>query len=119
MRLGALYSRIVVARYAAGAIAGPVMLSPEQRLALARLATAGRDGATQSLLSAPHGFRASMIAGLVNRGMATLAVEKVRAGGKPMAVGKVTDHDRRAGRSRSRRLSRRWRKLSLTFRPRA
>jgi len=65
------------------------MLSPEQRRALARLATAGRDGATQSLLSA-HGFGASMIAGLVNRGMATLAAEKVRAGGKLMAVGKVT-----------------------------
>ena len=79
------------------------------------LVTAGRNGATQALLSA-HGVDASMIAGLVNRGMATLAAEKVRAGGKLMAVGKVTDHGRRAGRSRSRRLSRRWRKLSLTFR---
>ena len=46
------------------------------------LATSGHNGATQALLSA-HGFDASMIAGLVNRGMAALTAEKIRAGGKP------------------------------------
>src|SRR5262249_12080503 len=49
------------------------------------LATAGRNGATQAVLSA-LGFDASMIAELVNRGLVTLTAEKVRAGGKLMAV---------------------------------
>ncbi len=40
------------------------------------LATAGPSGLTQLLLSA-HGFDASMIAGLVNRRLATLRAEKV------------------------------------------
>jgi hypothetical protein len=56
-------------------------LTAEQRLALATLAGAGRDGATQVLLSA-HGFDASMIAGLVNHGLATITAERVRDGGK-------------------------------------
>src|SRR5215813_6457266 len=40
-------------------------LSAEQHRALAMLATAGRDGVTQSLLKA-HGFGVSFVAGLVN-----------------------------------------------------
>ena len=52
------------------------------------LATAGLNGAPQALLSA-HGFDASLIAGLVDRGLATLTAEKVRAGGKLIEVGKV------------------------------
>jgi len=40
-------------------------LNAEQRPALAMLATAGRNGATQSLLSA-RGFGASLVAVLVN-----------------------------------------------------
>ena len=63
-------------------------LTPEQRRALAMLATADRNGAPQALLSA-HGFDAIMIAGLVNQGLATLTTEKVRAGGKLIAVAKV------------------------------
>ncbi len=63
-------------------------LTAEQRRALAMLATAGRNGVPQVLLSA-HGFDASMIAELVNHGLATLTAEKVRAGGKLMAVAKV------------------------------
>ena len=46
-------------------------LNAEQRCALAMLATAGLNGATQSLLTA-HGLGVSMIAALVNRGLATL-----------------------------------------------
>ncbi len=72
-------------------------LSAEQRRALAMLATAGPNGATQALLSA-HGFDANLIAELVNRGMATITAEKVRAGGKLMAVAKarITDAGRDA-----------------------
>jgi hypothetical protein len=72
-------------------------LTAEQRRALAMLATAGRNGATQALLSA-LGFDASMIAELVNRGLVTLTAEKVRAGGKLMAVAKarITDAGRDA-----------------------
>ncbi len=72
-------------------------LTLTQRGALLMLATAGRDGATQLLLSA-HGFSAAMIARLVNRGLATMTREKVRAGGKIIEVGKVriTDAGREA-----------------------
>jgi hypothetical protein len=56
-------------------------LSAEQRRALAMLATAGRDGVTQGLLSA-LGFDASMITGLVDKGLVTLTSSKVRAGSK-------------------------------------
>jgi hypothetical protein len=52
------------------------------------LATAGRNGMTQALLSA-HSFDASLIAELVNRGLATLTVETARAGDKVIAVAKV------------------------------
>jgi len=58
--------------------------------------TAGRNGATQALLSA-HGVDASIIAGLVIRGMATITAERVRAGGKLIAVAKVRITD--AGRA--------------------
>jgi hypothetical protein len=56
-------------------------LSAEQRRALAMLATAGRDGVTQGLLSS-LGFDASMITGLVDKGLVTLTSSKVRAGSK-------------------------------------
>ncbi len=64
-------------------------LSADERRALAMLATLGRDGVEQALLGA-HGFDASMVAELVNQGMATIAAEKVRADdGKVIAVAKV------------------------------
>jgi hypothetical protein len=63
-------------------------LTPEQRRALAMLATADRNAAPQALLSA-HGFDASLIAGLVNRGLATLTAEKILDGGKLIAVAKA------------------------------
>jgi hypothetical protein len=56
--------------------------------ALAMLATAGHDGVTQSLLCA-HGFSPAMITRLVNRGLATTSVEKVRAGAKLVDVDRV------------------------------
>jgi len=71
-------------------------LTAEQRRALAMLATAGRDGVAQALLSA-QGFDASLIAELVNLGLATLAAERVRAGSKLIAVAKVRITE--AGRS--------------------
>jgi hypothetical protein len=73
---------------AAGAVARPMMLSAEQRRALAMLATAGGNGATQLLLAA-HGFGVAMIASLVNEGLATLTPSKVRVSGKMVEVGKV------------------------------
>jgi hypothetical protein len=63
-------------------------LTAEPRRALAMLSTIGRNGVTQALLSA-HGFDASTVAGLVNRGMATVTAEKVRACGKLVAVVQV------------------------------
>jgi hypothetical protein len=63
-------------------------LRAEERRALAMLATTGRNGMTQALLSA-HGFDASMVAELVNQGLVTLSAEKVRAGGQLMAVVKA------------------------------
>ena len=63
-------------------------LTAEQRRALAMLETSGHNGAMQALLSA-HGFDASLIAELVNHGLAPLKAEKVRAGGKLIAVAKA------------------------------
>ena len=73
---------------AAGAVARPMMLSPEQRRALAMLATGGRNGETQPFLVA-HGFGGAMITGLVNRSLLIRTLEKIRAGGKMIEVAKV------------------------------
>jgi hypothetical protein len=72
-------------------------LNAEQRRALAMLASVGLDGATQSLLST-HGFGASLVVGLVNRGLVTIMYERVRAGGTVIEVTKVriTDEGHRA-----------------------
>jgi hypothetical protein len=72
-------------------------LNADQRGVLAMLSSAGRNGAAQALLSA-RGFDASMIAGLVNRGLATLTTEKVQAGGKlsVVAMVRITEAGRRA-----------------------
>jgi hypothetical protein len=74
-----------------------VPLSAEQRRALAMLATAGPDGVAQAVLSA-HGFDATMIAGLVDHGLATLTMEKIRASEKLTVVATVmiTEAGRRA-----------------------
>jgi hypothetical protein len=71
-------------------------LTTEQRRALGLLAGAGRNGVTGPLLAA-HGFSAAMIIGLIGRGLATMAQEKVKAGGKLVAVARVRITD--AGRN--------------------
>jgi hypothetical protein len=63
-------------------------LTAEQRRALAILTSAGLNGAAQTSLMA-HGFCVSMIAGLINRGLATLTRERVRAGSRLVDVGKM------------------------------
>jgi hypothetical protein len=63
-------------------------LTAEQRRALAMLISEGTNGVSQTWLMA-HGFSISMIAGLVNRELATLTHEKVRAGIRLVNVGKV------------------------------
>jgi hypothetical protein len=63
-------------------------LTAEQRRALAVVARAGRNGASQASLMA-HGFCVSMIAGLIKRGLATLTREKVRAGSRFVNVDSV------------------------------
>src|SRR5258706_14371282 len=73
---------------AAGAVARPMMLSSEQRRALAMLATAGSRGETQPFLVA-HGFGGAMITGLVNCGLSIMTLKEIRAGGKMIEVGKV------------------------------
>ncbi len=70
-------------------------LSAEQRRAVSLLAGSGRNGVTGPLLAA-HGFSVSTIAGLVSRGLATIAHEKVKAGGKLIEVARVRITD--AGR---------------------
>jgi hypothetical protein len=83
------HGRSIVSRPAqAGVVARPMMLSPEQRRALAMLATAGSRGETQPFLVA-HGFGGAMITGLVNRGLSIMTLEKIRAGGKIIEVVKV------------------------------
>jgi hypothetical protein len=63
-------------------------LTAEQRRALAVLTGAGANGTSQALLMS-YGFSVSMIAGLVNRGLATLRWEKVKAADRPVNVAKV------------------------------
>jgi hypothetical protein len=70
--------------------------SSAQRRALGLLASAGRNGVTGPLLAA-HGFSAAAIMGLIGRGLATMAQEKVKAGGKLVAVARVRITD--AGRA--------------------
>lgn len=60
----------------------------EQCRALAMLARAGLDGASQTLLMA-HGFCVSMIVGLANNGLVTLTREKIWAGSRVIEVCKV------------------------------
>ena len=69
--------------------------SSAQRHALAVIAAAGSDGATQTLLTA-HGLSLRTIAALVKRGLVTIAREKVQAGGKWIDAAKVRITD--AGR---------------------
>jgi hypothetical protein len=71
-------------------------LTAEQRRALAMQASSRRNGATRSLFCA-HGFTVAMIAGLVNRGLATMTRENVRAADKLVEIGKVWITD--AGRA--------------------
>jgi hypothetical protein len=72
-------------------------LNAEQRRALAMLAAAGLDGATQSLLGA-HGFGASLVVGLIDRELVTITYERVRASGTIIDATKVriTDEEHRA-----------------------
>jgi hypothetical protein len=60
-------------------------LTAEQRRALALLTSGGRDGMTQSSLTT-LGFDASVIAGLVNEGLATQTLSRGRAGGNTEVV---------------------------------
>jgi hypothetical protein len=60
-------------------------LSVEQRRALVMLATAGRDGMTQSSLTT-LGFGANVIVGLVSEGLATQTLSRGRADGNTMEV---------------------------------
>jgi len=54
-------------------------LRADQRRALAMLASEGRNGVTQSLLTL-YGFHPSTVAELVGRGLASITQENVRAG---------------------------------------
>jgi hypothetical protein len=65
-----------------------ISLNAEQRRALAMLANAGPNGATQALLST-YGFGAALVAGLVNQGFARLTPETISAGGKLVEVAMV------------------------------
>ncbi len=86
---GFLAALIGMLGLADGRSRSPLMsLTAEQRRALAVLAGAGLDGTSQALLMA-QGFTASMIAGLVSRGLATLADEKIRVGGNSVKIAKV------------------------------
>ena len=69
-------------------------LNAEQRRALTMLVTAGPNGVAQALLSV-HGFGVSLLAGLVNRGLATMMYERVGASGKMIEV-RITERGRDA-----------------------
>jgi hypothetical protein len=70
-------------------------LSADERRALAKLASAGHNGVTQSLLTM-YGFHPSTVAELVGRGVASMTQEKVGAAGGLVEV--VTIRIREPGR---------------------
>jgi hypothetical protein len=72
-------------------------LTADQRRALIMLAAAGQNGVPQRFLFG-HGLAVAMIRGLVNRGLATMTRENIRAGDKLVEIGKVwiTDTGRAA-----------------------
>ena len=74
-----------------------MQVSADQRRVLKMLSSASGDGLAQALLSA-KGFDASVIAGLVNRGLATITTESVLTSGKLTAVAivEITEAGRRA-----------------------
>jgi DNA-binding MarR family transcriptional regulator len=74
-----------------------MLLSADERRVLAMLLPAGSTGIAQAALSA-QGFDASMIAGLVNRGLAILTTERILDDGKLTAVAmvRITEAGRRA-----------------------
>jgi DNA-binding MarR family transcriptional regulator len=74
-----------------------MLLSADERRVLAMLLPAGNAGIAQAVLSA-QGFDASMIADLVNRGLATLMTERILDDGKLTAVAmvRITEAGRRA-----------------------
>ena len=63
-------------------------LSAEELRALSMLATAGRNGATQPLLTA-HGFNARFIGKLASKGLAASMLEKVHTGREIIDIVKV------------------------------
>jgi hypothetical protein len=63
-------------------------LTAEERRALALLASASGNGTTQTFLSA-HGFGVPMIAGLVNRGLATMLRQSQRSDEEVIVVTRV------------------------------
>jgi hypothetical protein len=71
-------------------------LTADQRSALALIAEAPR-GVPESVLVDVHGFTVDALAGLVRGGLARVAPEKVRGGGKTIEVVRVmvTDAGRR------------------------
>jgi hypothetical protein len=71
-------------------------LTAAQRRGLIMLAAAAQNGVPRRFLSV-HGINAAMIRELVNSGLATTMQENVRAGDKPVEIGKVWITD--AGRA--------------------
>ena len=63
------------------------------------LASNSRNGATKQLLAAQC-FSVSLVAGLVNQGLASVTPERVRAGGKTIEVTKVRITEAEGGRWR-------------------
>ncbi len=63
-------------------------LTPERRRAL-ELRASSPEGINEELLVHGHGFKRQMLVGLVRFGLATAERETVKAGGKPVEVGRI------------------------------
>jgi hypothetical protein len=70
----------------------------DQRRALAAIASAGPRGATETLLVDGQGFAVELLVGLVRAGLASVAPETMRSGGRVVEVTRlrVTGAGRRA-----------------------
>jgi hypothetical protein len=73
-------------------------LNADQGRALRLLDEAGPRGTPEVLMEMAHGFKSEVLAGLVRDGLASVAPESMRAGGRAITVARlrITDAGRRA-----------------------
>jgi hypothetical protein len=69
-------------------------LNADKRRALRLLDEAGPRGCPEVLMEMAHGFKGEMLTGLVRNGLASVAPEPMRAGGRAVEIARMRNHRR-------------------------